>query len=165
MKTTLEPSRESKIEVAPGFSETRRRMLRRPASIAAVILDRAGTGLADVFIPDESTSQPNAESQLDWSAFLKECGPVARELHRNSSAPGQEAYLHPRGRVERSNGLSTQRDAIREVLWSPGVRVDPHFAADASWATFTQRANTPRIRSSRSFAFGVLCTNVSRCRR
>ena len=45
------------------------------------------------------------------------------------------------------------------------VPIGLQLAVDACWAIFDHRANTPRIRSRRSFAFGVLFTNVSSCRK
>ncbi len=86
---------EEKSEVAPGFLETRRRMLWLPASIvASIAFDRAGIACAGQSVQEKSPSEtsPRAHGQLDWAAFLKECVPVAEELHKDSSAPGQEAY-------------------------------------------------------------------------
>jgi hypothetical protein len=97
MKNIIEPFEDSKREAAPGFSETRRRMLWLPASIAAsVMLDRAGKVFAVESSQEESMNPPvsSANRQLDWASFLKQCAPVAEELHKDSSAAGQEAYLH-----------------------------------------------------------------------
>src|SRR5213593_2588484 len=97
MKKIVEPFKDSKREAAPGFSETRRRMLCLPASIAAsVMLERAGIVFAGEFSQEESMNPlgSSADRQLNWEAFLKQCVPVAEELHKDSSAAGQEAYLH-----------------------------------------------------------------------
>ena len=68
MKNIIEPFEDSKREAAPGFFETRRRMLWLPASIAAsVMLERAGKVFADEFSQQESTSPrvSSADRQLD----------------------------------------------------------------------------------------------------
>jgi hypothetical protein len=55
MKNIVGPCEDSKREAAPGFSETRRRMLWLPASItASVLLERAGKVLADEFSQEET---------------------------------------------------------------------------------------------------------------
>ena len=87
-----------KAIVKPSFRsdafETRRRMLSLPASFAGyLVLGHAAGVIAN---PRQSTASPVAVAgnQIDWQAFLKQCVPVADELHKDSSAPGQEAYLH-----------------------------------------------------------------------
>lgn len=107
MKNPIKPFEDSKREVTPGFSETRRRMLWLPASLAASVLLRRGVFAAE-FGQEKSEAksrekfmtrfmtvpESNADSQLDWATFLEKCEPVAEQLHKDSSAAGQEAYLH-----------------------------------------------------------------------
>src|ERR1700752_908878 len=89
----IEPLDDQRKEVVPGFSETRRRVLRLPGSIAAsIVLARAGNVFGNEV--SQETKLAAAVSQLDWAAFQKLCLPVAGELHKDPSAQGQEAYLH-----------------------------------------------------------------------
>jgi len=85
---------ESAKEDANTLLHTRRAVLSLPASLAAyLVLGQAARVIAH---PEQSTASPVAGDgyQLDWQAFLKQCVPVADELHKDASAPGQEAYLH-----------------------------------------------------------------------
>ena len=162
MKNIIEPFEDSTRESAPGFSETRRRMLWLPASIAAsVMLDRAGGVFADE-LSQEGSMNPlvsSADRQLDWASFLKQCAPVAEELHKDSSAAGQEAYLHwiasmivrtraseiPRAKVARfgkleppvSFGVGYRGKPFFIVEWQlePGARLPPHCHPNASVCT------------------------------
>jgi hypothetical protein len=83
-------------EVAPGVFETRRRMFWLPLLAAQVLIGRAGNVIANQMSQEASTaaSAPTPEQRLDWDSFIKQCLPVALELHKDSSASGQEAYLH-----------------------------------------------------------------------
>lgn len=160
MKNITEPIEDSRTEVAPGFSEARRRMLWLPASIAATIfLQRARNGFASEINQQTSTSQPNADRQLDWTAFLKQCAPTAQELHKDSSASGQEAYLHwvasmivrsrtseiPRAKVGRfgklepavSFGVCYRGKPFFIVEWQlePGAYLPPHCHPNVSVCT------------------------------
>ena len=156
MKNISEPFEDSTREVAPGFSETRRRLLWLPASI--VLLERAGSVFAAEFSP-ESRPTPNAGSPLGWAAFLNQCEPVAQELHKDSSAPGQEAYLHwlasmivrartgdiPRAKVGRfgklepavSFGVFYRGEPFFIVEWQlePAAFLPPHCHPNASVCT------------------------------
>jgi hypothetical protein len=162
MKTYIEPIEDSKQEIAPGFSETRRRLLWLPASIgAAVFLDNAKTLLAADFGQHKTMSGPDSgvDSQLDWAAFLKQCEPVARELHKDSSGAGQEAYLHwlasmivrtrardiPQAKLGRfgqlepavSFGVFYRGEPFFIVEWrlEPGAWLPPHCHPNASVCT------------------------------
>jgi hypothetical protein len=86
----------SKNEVSKGFFETRRQMLWLPASLgASVVTGRAGV-IERVLGKARSaaSSAISLGSGLDWEGFLQLCVPVAGELHKDSSPPGQEAYLY-----------------------------------------------------------------------
>jgi len=148
-------------EVTPGFSETRRRVLGAPASIAAAfILERAGVGFANEPSQEKSAmTELNTDGRLDWAAFLKQCEPVAHELHKDSSAAGQDAYLHwvasniararttdiPRAKVGRFGavepairfGVSYRGQPFFIVEWQlePGAFLPPHCHPNASVCT------------------------------
>lgn len=89
--------RDALTEVAPGFFETRRRILSVPAWLAGLaVLGRAEKTLASQEMtpssPMAQTSSP--AGRLEWESFLKECVPVAERLYKDPSAAGQDAYLH-----------------------------------------------------------------------
>ena len=162
MNNILKPGLDSTRVVSPGFSETRRRMLCLPASLAAaLILERAGNGFA-IDLPSgqiPTRSAPNDDGRLDWPAFLKQCEPIAQELHKDSSASGQEAYLHwiasmivrarpadvPRAKVGRfgklepavSFGVFYRGKPFFIVEWQlePGAFLPPHCHPNASVCT------------------------------
>ncbi|MEW6210511.1 MAG: hypothetical protein AB1631_19245, partial [Acidobacteriota bacterium] len=114
---------ESKEETAPGFFETRRRLIQLPACLAAgAIAGRAekifannngetGSAICQIARPEgakfegaqavglrhSSEEKPMADpmtGDMDWESFLRECLPTAEELHKDSTARGQDAYLH-----------------------------------------------------------------------
>lgn len=137
MKNIVELSGDRKREVAPGFSETRRRVLWLPGSIAAsIVLGRAGNIFGNE-VSQETNLAPTV-GQLDWGAFQKLCLPVAGELHKDPSAQGQEAYLHwiasmisrareseiPRAKVGRFGKLEP------EVSFGVGYRGKPFFIVE-----------------------------------
>ena len=149
-------------EIVPGFSESRRRVLGLPAAIAAgFILQRAGNAFANESSKEKSMMPSNAkvDGTLEWTAFLKECEPLARELHKNSSAAGQDAYLHwlasnvararaaeiPRAKVGRFGtvepairfGVSYRGTPFFIVEWQlePGAVLPPHCHPNASVCT------------------------------
>ena len=161
MNNIIEPFEDSTRESAPGFSETRRRMLWLPASIAAsVMLERVGKVFADEYCQESMNPLvSSADRQLDWAAFLKQSVPVAEELHKDSSAAGQEAYLHwiasmivrtraseiPRAKVGRfgklepavSFGVGYRGKPFFIVEWQlePAACLPPHCHPNASVCT------------------------------
>jgi hypothetical protein len=162
MKNIIELFEHSTKEVMPGYSETRRRLLRLPVLVVAtVLLERAGNVFASEFGQEKSMNRPglSTDSQLDWEAFLKQCEPVAQELHRDSSAAGQEAYLHwiasmivrartseiPHAKVGRfgklepavSFGVGYRGKPFFIVEWQlePGANLPPHCHPNASVCT------------------------------
>ncbi|MBX7219169.1 MAG: hypothetical protein K1Y36_04420 [Blastocatellia bacterium] len=70
--------------VSEGF-EQRRRLLWLPLAAAVAF------GL-----PAEAATAPPvpATAELNWEEFLKQCLPVAKELHQDTSGRGQDAYLY-----------------------------------------------------------------------
>ena len=162
MKDLEETFGGAKREVASGFFITRRRMLWLPASLAGyVVLGSAERGIANQFSMEQSMagSMASAGNQLDWEAFLKQCVPIAAELHKDSSAPGQEAYLHwlasmisrartsdiPRAKVGRFEklepavrfGVSYRGKPFFIVEWQlePRAFLPPHCHPNASVCT------------------------------
>src|SRR3954468_13573327 len=73
-------------EIAAGFFIERRRFLWLPV-LAAVALTSPKYLLAG-----ENRSVP--QSAMTWEDFIKECVPTAAELHKDSTAQGQDAYLY-----------------------------------------------------------------------
>jgi hypothetical protein len=67
-----------------------------PASLAGYVFLRNAERLVANQPSNYQSMSPvaSAGNLLDWESFLKQCVPVAGELHKDSSAPGQEAYLH-----------------------------------------------------------------------
>jgi len=127
MKDIEETSSDSKKEVANGFFETRRRMFWMPASLAGcAILGTAERVIANQLNKDPSMSGPmaSAGNYLDWESFLKQCLPVAGELYKDSSAPGQEAYLHWLGSMisrVRTNNIPRAKKVGRFEKLEPAV--------------------------------------------
>ena len=148
-------------EVAPGFLETRRRMFWLPLIAAPVALGRVGRAIAsqmDNAGPKSAPAVP-AQGPLDWNSFIKQCIPVATELHKDSSVSGQEAYLHwlasmiararvaeiPRAKLGRfptleppvSFGVSYRGRPFFVVEWKlePGAFLPPHNHPNASACT------------------------------
>jgi hypothetical protein len=162
MTDLIEPFENQMTETSPGFFETRRRLLWLPASIAAsFLLKRPYSARAAGFEQADATSrpEPNPSSQLDWATFLKQCEPVAHELHKDASAAGQEAYLHwlasmiararssdiPQAKVGRfgklepvvSFGVAYRGTPFFIVEWrlEPGAYLPPHCHPNASVCT------------------------------
>lgn len=147
-----------KEEIAPGFFETRRRMLLLPLLAVPVISGFAGRGVAAQMGASEARTVPTT-GPLDWGSFVKQCVPVAGELHKDSSAPGQEAYLHwlasmiararvdeiPKAKLGRfgslkppvSFGVSYRGAPFFIVEWKldPGAFLPPHCHPNASVCT------------------------------
>lgn len=71
-------------EVADGVFETRRSMLLLPFAAAALMLTSGSSAKAQTMA---------SQGKLGWDEFLKQSVPTAIELHKDSSAAGQDAYL------------------------------------------------------------------------
>ena len=160
---TLQDSKEdSKQEIAPGFFETRRRMLLLPLLAAPVISGFAGRASAAQMDANEArtgTITAAMTGPLDWGSYVKQCVPVAGELHKDASASGQEAYLHwlasmiararvdeiPKAKLGRfgslqppvSFGVSYRGAPFFIVEWKldPGAFLPPHCHPNASVCT------------------------------
>lgn len=157
-----ETLQDSKEEIAPGFFETRRRMLLLPLLAVPVVAGLAGKGISAQMGASEAKNGPLTAAMtgpLDWGSFVKQCVPVAGELHKDSSAPGQEAYLHwlasmiararvdeiPKAKLGRfgslkppvSFGVSYRGAPFFIVEWKldPGAFLPPHCHPNASVCT------------------------------
>ena len=159
MKHTIDTIEDSKREIAPGFFETRRRMLLLPILALPLALGRAGKALANQMGQEGSMAGLSNTGRLDWESFIKKCVPVAEELHKDSSASGQEAYLHwlasmiartrtadiPKAKLGRfgklqppvSFGVSYRGRPFFIVEWKlePGAFLPPHCHPNASVCT------------------------------
>ncbi|MCB1025957.1 MAG: hypothetical protein KDB79_16295, partial [Acidobacteria bacterium] len=72
-----------KTEVESGKLVERRHILWLPVIAAAALA-----------FPRRVFPDPNLPNALTWDDFLKECLPGAVELHKDTSARGQDAYLY-----------------------------------------------------------------------
>jgi hypothetical protein len=77
------------LQVCPEVLETRRRLLWLPASFFAASF----FGLPEKISANIDPSAAQA-GDMSWDEFLKQCVPVSRELHKDSSSKGQDAYLY-----------------------------------------------------------------------
>jgi hypothetical protein len=159
MEHTTDTIEVSTRETAPGFFETRRRMLMLPILALPVALGRAGKAPGNQLGQEGSMAVPSNTGRLDWESFVKQCVPVAEELHRDSSVSGQEAYLHwlasmiarartaeiPKAKLGRfgkleppvSFGVSYRGTPFFIVEWKlePGAFLPPHCHPNASVCT------------------------------
>lgn len=161
MKDFIHTPSEPTEEVAPGFVETRRRMLWLPMLAIPLVLGRAGRAIANQINNQSSMADkdPNNTSGLGWESFIKQCVPVASKLHEDASASGQEAYLHwiasmivrartgeiPKAKLSRfgaieppvSFGVGYRGTPFFIVEWKlePGAFLPPHCHPNASVCT------------------------------
>jgi len=162
MKDEIEAPEKAETEIAPGFFETRRRMLWLPAWLtASAVFACAEKVIANEFDGQESMAKPlpSATVELGWEGFLKQCVPPAEELYRDSSSRGQDAYLHwlasmiarvqpdqiPRAKVGRFGkieppvyfGRSYRGKPFYVVEWqlAPNALLPPHCHPNASVCT------------------------------
>jgi hypothetical protein len=86
-KNTADPDHTEK-ELVSDVAITRRRLLWLSALTAAGIFGGPPQTAARIANKNQSAKD------LGWDDFLKQCVPVAEELHRDSSKSGQDAYLY-----------------------------------------------------------------------
>jgi hypothetical protein len=142
---------------------TRRRLLWLSALTGAAIFGRtpqiAARSMTQID-PEETIADENQNAiDLGWDDFLKQCVPVAEELHRDSSKSGQDAYLYwlasmvarlrlkeaPRAKLGRYGtldppvhfGRSFRGKPFFIVEWwlEPGAVLPPHCHPNASVCT------------------------------
>jgi quercetin dioxygenase-like cupin family protein len=161
-----------KLSLDPGWAEkglasdatiTRRRLLWLSALTGAAIFGRspqiAARGMTKIY-PDKTIADTNQNAiDLGWDDFLKQCVPVAEELHHDSSKSGQDAYLYwvasmvsrlrlkeaPRAKLGRYGtldppvhfGRSFRGKPFFIVEWwlEPGAVLPPHCHPNASVCT------------------------------
>ena len=161
-KLTPDPGRAEKGP-ASNATITRRRLLWLSALAGAAVFGRAPRIAARGISQIDSNKTIAGENQnainLGWDEFLKQCVPVAEELHRDSSKSGQEAYLYwlasmsarlrlkeaPRAKLGRYGtldppvnfGVSFRGKPFFIVEWSlePGAVLPPHCHPNASVCT------------------------------
>src|SRR5215475_1187860 len=96
-KLSPDPGR-AEEELASDATITRRRLLWLSALTGAAIFGRSPQMAARSMTkidPDKTIADTNQNAiDLGWDDFLKQCVPVAEELHRDSSKSGQDAYLY-----------------------------------------------------------------------
>src|SRR5262245_40380906 len=96
-KLTTDPDQAEKRPVSDA-AITRRRLLWLSALTAAGIFGRApqiAARSATHIDFNKTIANKNQNAiNLGWDEFLKQCVPIAEELHRDSSKSGQEAYLY-----------------------------------------------------------------------
>ena len=142
---------------------TRRRLLWLSALTGAAIFSRspqtAARSMTNIDL-DTTIADTNQNAiDLGWDDFLKQCVPVAEELHRDSSKSGQDAYLYwlasmiarlrlkdlPRAKLGRYGTLdppvhfggSFRGKPFFIVEWwlEPGAFLPPHCHPNASVCT------------------------------
>jgi hypothetical protein len=161
-KLTPDPGQAEK-GLASDATITRRRLLWLSALTGAAIFGRtpqiAARSMTQID-PEETIADENQNAiDLGWDDFLKQCVPVAEELHRDSSKSGQDAYLYwvasmvarlrlkeaPRAKLGRYGtldppvhfGRSFRGKPFFIVEWwlEPGAVLPPHCHPNASVCT------------------------------
>ena len=161
-KLTTDPDQAEKRPVSDA-AITRRRLLWLSALTAAGIFGRApqiAARSATYIDFNKTIANKNQNAiNLGWDEFLKQCVPIAEELHRDSSKSGQEAYLYwlasmiarlrlkelPRAKLGRFGTLDPPVNFGRSfrgkpffiVEWwlEPGAILPPHCHPNASVCT------------------------------
>jgi len=83
------------VEISPGVLIERRRLLWLPVITTAAMMSGVVSAQDAAKKPEvSSNTAPASTGSLDWNEFLKQAVPQAKELHRDSSPQGQDAYLH-----------------------------------------------------------------------
>ena len=161
-KLTPDPGQAEK-GLASDATITRRRLLWLSALTGAAIFGRtpqiAARSMTQID-PEKTIADDNQNAiDLGWDDFLKQCVPVAEELHRDSSKSGQDAYLFwvasmvarlrlketPRAKLGRYGtldppvhfGRSFRGKPFFIVEWwlEPGAVLPPHCHPNASVCT------------------------------
>src|SRR5215510_4298360 len=96
-KLTPDPGQAEK-GLASDATIARRRLLWLSALTGAAIFGRtpliAARSMTPIDLEKTIADQNQNAIDLGWDDFLKQCVPVAEELHRDSSKSGQDAYLY-----------------------------------------------------------------------
>ncbi len=74
------------VEVEPGLFIERRRLLWLPVLAAAALVSPR--------LVLAKSRNPTSDGTKTWDEFTKECLPTAVELHKDTTAAGQDAYLY-----------------------------------------------------------------------
>jgi len=161
-KLTPDPGQAEK-GLASDATITRRRLLWLSALTGAAIFGRtpqiAARSMSQID-PEKTIADENQNAiDIGWDDFLKQCVPVAEDLHRDSSKSGQDAYLYwvasmvarlrlkeaPRAKLGRFGtldppvhfGRSFRGKPFFIVEWwlEPGAVLPPHCHPNASVCT------------------------------
>ena len=144
----------------PSVSITRRRLLWLSGLTGAAIFGRPPRiGAMAQTNADQAIAKNQRVIDLGWDEFLKQCVPVAEQLHRDSSRGGQDAYLYwlasmivrlrlnemPKAKLGRYGvldppvnfGVSFRGQPFFIVEWwlEPGATLPPHCHPNASVCT------------------------------
>lgn len=76
------------IEIHDGVFQRRRGLLWLPLLAITAI-----TGFSHPPQTAQTEPRPIEGDELDWEQFLKQCEPMSRQLHKDSSSHGQDVYL------------------------------------------------------------------------
>ncbi|MGH9752039.1 MAG: hypothetical protein ACREA2_04590 [Blastocatellia bacterium] len=161
-KLTPDPDQAEK-ELVSDAAITRRRLLWLSALTGAAIFGRppqiAAQSMTKIDSDKTIVNKNQNAVDLGWDDFLKQCVPVAEELHRDPSKSGQDAYLYwlasmiarlrlkdlPRAKLGRygtldppvSFGRSFRGKPFFIVEWrlEPGAILPPHCHPNASVCT------------------------------
>ncbi len=103
-------------ELAPGVVVERRSLLWLPAAAALSLgwPSRVGAGTRG-----EKNAGPEEPGGLDWDAFLKASVPLARDLVKDASAAGQDAYL------QRMAALAVRLQGAPDTRLFPYGKLEP----------------------------------------
>jgi hypothetical protein len=138
---SAEMDEELGAELAPGVIVERRTILRMSAVALAGLLP------AHLRAAGPQSIQATEDGQVDWSAFLKQAIPAAKEAVVDSSPAGQDAYLHrvaalavrlraaPKTQLFAYGGLKPQVELAPSFRGKPFVviqwRMEPHAVLPA----------------------------------
>jgi hypothetical protein len=121
-------------EIAKGVLIERRSILWLPALAAATVL----FGRSRLFAADDSRTSSTqatgkdspAGNQLGWDDFVSQCVPVAKEMFKDSSAAGQDAYLN------RVAALAVRIRAAPDTKLFAFGKLDPKVELNLSYKGF-----------------------------
>src|SRR5262249_53536300 len=91
VRTNPIPTETDETEMAPGFVVKRRSFLMLPALTAAALIPGMEKNL---LAQSDTTSKAGRAGEVGWEEFVSQGVPVIKELHKDVSAHGQDAYLY-----------------------------------------------------------------------
>ena len=116
-------------------------------------------GISQAEEADDSSEQGHEPEEATATMLYRAAG-VTLGIKRRVQGPRSDSLCGPCtlwiSRWVRSTTSGTRFSLVVRLAARAAQLAD-----EACWATLDQRVNIPRMRSRRSFAFGVLCTRVS----